>query len=244
MFNRLIEFVLPSIIGITVHKQESLTEKELHAQSMFFTTLATSRKTKQPMVVALIGLVGSEKSSVASELAEHISATVIEGNRIRVHLRKEGEHYKGARKIAENVLVRLVSRGENVILDSDHIDPKKRASLRQKVKKTRARLIFIRIHADYDIMAGRIIAADYQNQPDDFFGGASTKWKGDEQSRGAVVKLREMWRRTPHHYRWQNKGGDKWIQKKLPFSVFAEIDTSDAEWRKEVQKIGERLLSF
>ena len=245
MIKCLMEKFLPFVIGIMVHKIESLTQKEKRAQQTFWKTLKVApRKTKQPIVVACIGLVGSGKSSVAKELARLISATVIDGDQIRVHLRKEGEKFEGARKIAENVMVEVIKNGGNAIMDSDHIDAKKQASLREKVRKAGAKLIFVRSYADYDVMSGRIISAIYHNQPDDFFGGASTKWSGDEKSRGAVVKLREMWRRTPNHYRWDSKGGGKWIPKKLPF-LFAEIDTTDAEeWKKEIRKVAAKILSF
>jgi hypothetical protein len=85
-------------------------------------------------------------------------------------------------------------------------------------------------------MTGRAITANYRNRPEDFFGGASTIWNGNEQSRGSVVKLREMWRRTPHHYRWENKGGGRWILRKLPFPVLATINTGDSTgWKQNVR---------
>lgn len=243
MLRRLTEVLLPSIIGIMVHKIESLTPKEKRAQQAFWETLKVApRRTKKPLVVAFVGLVGSGKSSVAKELAKFISATVIDGDQIRVHLRKEGEKFEGARKIAENVMVEVIKNGGNAIMDSDHIDAKKRASLREKVRKAGAKLIFIRAYADYDVMAGRTISAKYENRSDDFFGGASTKWNGDEQSRGAVVKLRELWRRTPNHYRWDSRGGGKWVPKKLPFEIFAEIDTATEQWKEEIQKVAKQIL--
>ncbi len=86
------------------------------------------------------------------------------------------------------------------------------------------------------------LTADYRDSADDFFGGASSSWKGSEQSKGAAVKVREMIRRTPHHYRWVNKDGGKWILKKFPFAVFAEIDTTDGEkWKGAVQKLAKKL---
>jgi len=48
--------------------------------------------TQTPVIVAIIGLVGSGKSSVAQELAKHIGATVIEGDDIRIELRKQMEN--------------------------------------------------------------------------------------------------------------------------------------------------------
>jgi len=243
---RLIEMILPVIIGIMVHKRESLTLKERRAQDEFIKTLKiVSRKTKKPVVTAIIGLVGSGKSSVTQELAKLLPATIIEGDSIRVQLRKQSERYEGARKIAENAVLKVIEQGGNVILDSDHIDQKKRASLREKVKQTGAKLVFIRTHTDYDVMAGRAIGVEYRPSEDDFFGGAGLKSKWQGSNPGAVVKLREMWRRTPNHYQWENKVGGRWILKKLPFKVFATVNTIDEnKWKAKIRKIAERILQF
>ena len=229
------EKVLPAIIGI-MHRVEKLTTKEQRAEKAFVESLTVvPRKTKKPVVVAMIGLVGSGESTVAKELAKHISATVIEGDAIRVLLRKENEKYEGMRKIAENAMEEAIRKGGNVILDSDHIDAKKRASLREKVKKLGAKLHFIRTHANWDIMVGYALAADYWDTPEDFFGGASSSYKGDAKTKGAIVKIREMLRRAPHHYKWQNTGGGKWVLKKLPFGVLATIDTTPDKWKEDVK---------
>lgn len=248
MFERLTETVLGRIIGVMVHRNETLTKKE--SQALDFTASKLSvpaRKTKNPMIVAMIGLVGSGKSSVAQELATEIGAVVIEGDEIRVELRKLGEHYEKTRAIVEDLALEVVRKGGNVILDSDFIDAKKRASLYEKARKAGVRVAFVCTYADPDIMFGRTITADYRRDASDFFGGASTKWEGDEQSTGAVVKFRELWRRTPHHYRWENKGlsGGRWVIKSPPARVIADIDTTNSEkWKQEVQKCAWKLLEM
>ncbi len=243
MFGRLIEFILPRIIGLMVHKNEVLTKKERAAQSAFITTLAIKKsKTKKSVIVAMIGLVGSGKSSVARELAKHLGATVIVGNDIRIELRRQSERYEKARAIAENVAMEVIKNGGNVILDSDFVDEKKRASIREKARKAGARLVFVRTHCDMDVVMGRIITATYHNRTDDFFGGASSVWSGSAQNKGATVKIREMWRRTPHHYRWSSQGGGKWILRKFSLTFFAEIDTTNSDsWVQEVEECVKRL---
>ena len=243
MFGRLTEFILPRIIGVMVHKRETLTKKEQAAQDAFMAKLdIKKRKTEIPVIVSVIGLVGSGKSSVAHELAKHIGATVIEGDDIRIELRKQSERYEKSRAIAENAALKVVKQGGNVILDSDFVDEKKRASVREKARKAGVRLIFVRTYCDLDVMVGRVLTATYHNRVDDFFGGAKSKWQGSEQSKGAAVKVREMWRRTPHHYRWVNQGGGKWVLKKFPFAIFAEIDTTDSDsWKREVKKCAKQL---
>lgn len=228
-----------------VHKRENLTKKERAAQEVFLANLdIKKRKTKKPVIVAVIGLVGSGKSSVAQELAKHIGATVIEGDDIRIELRKQSERYERARAITENAAIEVVRQSGNVILDSDFVDEKKRASVREKARKAGVRLVFVRTYCDFDVMVGRVLTATYHDRIDDFFGGASSEWHGSEQSKGAVVKVREMWRRTPCHYRWVNQGGGKWVFKKFPFAIFAEIDTTDSDsWKRGVERCVKKLLA-
>lgn len=242
MLSKLREALLPRVIGI-YHHMEKLTPKEQGAQENFVSGLNIQKsKTKKPVIVACIGLVGSGKSSVLHELAKHIRGTVIEGDGIRVELRKQNEKYERARAIAENAAIEVIRQGGNPILDSDFIDEKKRASVREKARKAGVRLIFIRTHCDLDVVVGRLLTADYKDDVSDFFGGASSKWQGTEQVKGAAIKVREMWRRTPHHYRWVNVVGGKWILNKLKFAIFAEIDTTDEEkWKHEIAECAKRL---
>jgi predicted kinase len=227
---------------IMMHKRENLTKKERAAQEAFMAKLSVKkRKTKKPIVVAIIGLVGSGRSSVAKELARHIGGTIIDYDAIRIELRKQKEGYERAHVIAENVAIEVIKQGGNLVLDSDFVDKNKRASLREKMRKVSVRPVFVRTYCDFDVMAGRVLTANYRNRVDDFFGGASSKWKGSEQSKGAAVKIREMWRRTPYHYCWVNQGGGKWVLKKFPFAIFAEIDTTTDSWKREVEKVAKKL---
>ena len=246
MLEQLIKFIPLPIIGIMVHRKRILTEKERTVQDAFLAKLdIKKRKTEKPVIVAVIGLVGSGKSAVAQELAKYIGATVIGGDDIRIGLRKQGESYERTWAIAENASIEVVKQGGNVILDSDFVDEKKRASIREKVRKTGVRLVFVRTHCDLDVVVGRVLSATYQNRVDDFFGGGKSKWQGSEQSKGVAVKVREMWRRTPHHYRWVNQGGGQWILKKFSFAMFAEIDTTNSDlWKREVEKCAKRLLAY
>ena len=229
----------------TYHKMEKLTEKEVKAQKAYIGKInvaVSSRKTKRPLVVGFVGLIGSGKTTLAKELASLIGATVISGDDIRVLLRKEKEKYDKARTIAENATMEIFNNGGNVIVDSDFIDQKKRVSLKEKAKKVGAKIIFIRTYSDLDVIIGRITNADHENIEEDFFGGASSVWQG--ANKGNVVKLREMYRRIPHHYRWMNQSGGKWILKKMLFNVFAEIDTTkENKWKQEVKMIAGQIRS-
>lgn len=236
--------LLPRIIGVMLHRRETLTPEERVVQERLMATLPVQkRKTDKQIVVPMVGLVGSGKSTVARALAAHIGATVVEGDAIRAELRKEwGERYDRARAIAENLALEVIRRGGNVILDSDFVDAHKRASLRERVRVTGVRIIFVRTHCNLDVMVGRILTASNRDGIGDFFDGASSTWKGEERVKGAVIKVREMVRRIPNHYRWVNKIGGRWVLRKLPFSVFSSIDTADEErWRRDAEECARRL---
>ncbi len=222
-----------------------LTKKEHATQGVLINELSvTKRKTKKPVIVALIGLAGAGKSSVAKEFAMRMGATRIEGDRIRVELRKRGERFEKTRAIAENITVEIIKLGGNVVLDSDFVDEKKRTGIRECARKAGARLVFVRVYCNPDVMIGRTLATQYRNGDNDFFSGASSEWTGSKQSRGAIVKIREMWRRTPLHYWWGSRDGGVWILRKFSYAIFAEIDTTvTALWKRDVEKYAKQIQS-
>lgn len=238
MFPSLIPFIPVCIIGVMVRKKRILTTHELAAQNSFIAELKMpARKTPSPVIVAFIGLVGSGKSSVAKELARQIGATVIEADGIRIDLGRQGEGYERAWVIAENSAIEVVKQGSNAILDSDFVDEKKRASIREKARSAGVHLAFIRTVCDFDVMSQRIRA----NNPGEFFNNASSSSTATDK--GKDVKMRELLRRLPHHYRHVNRGGGTWILKKFPFAVFAEINTTNSDsWKQDVEKCARRLL--
>lgn len=237
MLGRLIDLIPLSIIGAMVSPKRKLNAKELVAQSAFIAKLdIKERKIAEPLIIALIGLIGSGKSSVARELAEQIGATIIENDAIRLELRKQGASYDRAWAIAENVAVEVVKRGGSVILDSDFAEAKKRASVREKAKKAGVRFLFIRTFCEFDVVSERI----RNSEPKEFF--ANAKSSSASSDKGKDVKFRELWRRTPHHYTWVNQGGGKWVPKRFSF-VSAEFNTANPDmWKKQVRSFAEKLL--
>ena len=245
MKGRIGDFLLS--LGVKIyHNMESLSKAEELAQKDYFLKLdiAIKRKTKKPVIVGIVGLIGSGKTTLAKEIAPFVGATIISGDDIRILLRHKKEKYDNARLIAENVAMEIINKGGNVIIDSDFIDQKKRVSLKEKAKKVGAEVIFIRTYSEIDVMIGRIFEADYKNTSDDFFGGASSVWQG--KNKGAVVKEREMICRMLSHYVAINVGNGryKFELKKLPFKVFAEIDTtSENKWKQEVKMVAGQIRS-
>ena len=190
--------------------------------------LITKRRSDKPILLAMVGLVGSGKSTTARDLAPYLGATIISGDDIRIVLRKRGIRYDNVEKIAILLARHVLSNGGNVIMDSDYSAATKRQFLKNLTNHVT--VYFIRTICDIDIMIGRSFAAGYNGSIGEFFAGASTEWQEENGvPSGSVVKVREMMRRLPHHYKWVNEGGGKWVIKKLPFRITANIDTSDAE---------------
>ncbi len=128
---------------------KKLTKKETAAQNLFIEKLdIKKRKTSKSIVIAIIGLVGSGKSSVALELGELIGATIIESDSVRIELRKQGESYEKSRIIVENATAKVIKRGGNVVVDSDFVDKKKREDICKRMLKVGASIFFIRVYCD------------------------------------------------------------------------------------------------
>lgn len=215
--------MLWQIAAWLMHKSERLPFEEMLVQQELVSEIAASaRTTRKPVVIGMVGLVGAGKSTVARKLADSMGAAVIEGDAVREALRSHGRRYDNARLIMEGMALALILQEKSAIIDADFIEPLNRARLQNMLKGV-ASPLFVRVWCNYDIMAGRILQAEYP--PQSFFGGARSQWEGEHK--GNVIKLREMWRRTPLHYRWIRQDGGKWMLRNLRFDVAATINTAE-----------------
>lgn len=102
---------------------QHLTKSEQRVRDAFLSHLkVTERKTAKPVMVAMIGLVGSGKSFVARKLAPLLGATIIEHDQIRIGLRKEHLPYDHVAAIAEDTAHAVIEHGGNIIFDADSSD--------------------------------------------------------------------------------------------------------------------------
>jgi predicted kinase len=201
------------------------------------------RKTKKPLIVAMVGLVASGKSSVAKELAPKLHATAVSTDNIRRELRKHHARYTHVPAMEKQIVRHLLQQGSNVIIDADFVSKDRYTRFKKSASKRGIRLEFIQVTCDIDIAIGRVIAAAYNHRPDDLFGKAESAWT-DKRTKGATVRIRELWRRTPLHYTWADPERGQWELKKLPFPVFAHVDTSDPKvWKPRVAAIAKKLLA-
>lgn len=188
------------------------------------------RKTKNPVVVALVGLIGSGKSSVAKALSPLIGATIISGDAIRVALKKMEQNYNPVQNITMKAMAAVLKVGGNVIIDSDFVDLKKRKDFIKNLRMLNAGIIYLRIFADIDIMIERLIKAKYNPDRDLF--------------KNAAIAIREMWRRTPYHYNWSPAGGGRFALKKIKIPFIDRIDTTTPEWHKKIRETAAKIRKF
>lgn len=196
---------------------KDLTTKEKQVYGNVLASLAVPEiTTDAPVVIAMVGLVGSGKSAVAPALAEKIGAVVVTGDDIRVALRKEEESYEYTREIMARLAKNVALQQGSVVLDGDYIRSKKREQLKEVLGSTDATLHFVRTLCERDVMIQRLIDAEYVPRPDGLFGSAT-------------IAVREMWRRTPWHYKWSDERGGVWNPRELDFPLLGEVDMTDGD---------------
>lgn len=236
---RLIEPTLVALLRRRVHPREKLTPAETALVTQFVSDLKIEkRKTKKPIIIAMVGLVGSGKSFVARAIAQESHATIVEGDAMRTALNKAKLSFDHQRKMSEDAAIAVVEKGGNVVFDADCMPLSKRASLVARAQAAGAEVIFVRATCDYDVMSQRV----RENDAGPFFDNASSASKAADK--GKDVKMREMHRRTPHHYTWKNVVGGKWMLKNPSFKVFATIDTTkDGAAETEGRAVGAKIVS-
>jgi predicted kinase len=186
--------------------------------------------TRKRFVVALIGAVGSGKSLVSSMLRGITGAVIISSDEVRV-AQKEFTEASVREEVARRLEAALKD-GNDAILDADFIDAEKREALIMGAQKRGVAVYFLRVHADLDVTIARAIANTYDGGPKDIFSRAPTLLTGTAQSRGQAVKIREMFRRIPHHYTWSADKGGTWTLDLPPADhlgdgLIGDIDTTD-----------------
>lgn len=217
----------------------NLTDGEKAVLEKLFRDHPIHQTKKHDCVIAMVGVCGSGKTTVARDLADKLSLHYISADDVRVMLRESDPKigYERVRDILEAFVFNRLLYGEGCVIDSDFANYWKRLMLRAALAEgPESPLFFIRTTCDVDVMIGHSI----YDKPEQFFADARTEWKGGKK--GAVVKIREMTRQMHDHY---EMGGRITL---LPMAgIFATIDNSDcnlaiAQVDKVVSKI--RLAEF
>lgn len=196
-------------------------------------TKVSGTKTNNPVIIATIGVTGVGNSTIARMLKRLTGWCVIEKNKIRVALREKWHGFNPGNtdEIHYAILAKILENGGNAILDSDFVEKQKRKKLGHFAKKYNARVFYIRLICNRDVMIERILKSRYNPKTDIF--------------KNSVVAVREHLRRYPWHYRWSKADGGSYTLKKFGVKFLAEIDTTkSAVWKKKLKIATEKLKKF
>lgn len=209
---------------------------EVYNASLFETVSVEENLSRKSIsIIAMVGLVGSGKSSVARYIAEQIQGIIIRSDEIRVLLRQKELSYEYVQDISHEVVLEAFRRGFSVVVDSDFVQEEKRKIFEEEIHKAeislgldqKVKIKYVRVYAPGDEMIGRMIAyvgGDVEGAHIDFYKNTIAEWSGDKSFVPKIVAIREMWRRTPHHYDWK-PGAGEWMLKKFDF-VDVEVDST------------------
>lgn len=193
------------------------------------------RKTASPIIIGMIGTVGSGKTSISKEIEKLADFTPIEKNYIRVLLREYGPGFdvKPTNQILSKAVEKVINEGGNAIIDMDFAETETRERLEKEAKKLGAKVFYIRTFTEPDTLFKRLIKAKYNPK--------KTLFKTPEEA------IREMWRQDAKHYTSskssKGKGWTGWSKNLKKFQLkklIGEIDTT-AEWKKELEKIIQKI---
>ena len=202
--------------------------------------IVPKRRTPRQVLIAMIGLVGSGKSTVARALGEEIGAYVSSNDDIRRELNLFGEKYDSTVAIARAIANRVLDQGGNLIIDADTVTSSHQEDVANRAGARGVEAFFVRTYSNMDVAIGRILTANYaENQ---FFTSViSADWKGEKLP--SIVRLRELVRRVPFHYDWEPEGNIGRLHlKELGVELCATIDTAQ-DLGPAIRALGERLRS-
>ncbi len=187
-------------------------------------------KTNNSVLVAMVGVTGAGNSTIARALKKLVGWDVVEKNKIRVELREKGKGFtpQTTDKIHYAMLAKILKGGGNAILDSDFVEKPKRKKLERFARRFNARVLYLHLTCDRDMMLARILRGRYNPKTDIF--------------ESAAIAAREHARRTPWHYRWSEANGGSYSPLRLPIKFFTEINTTQpAVWKKKLRLVAKRL---
>ncbi len=135
------------------HKQEGLTKAEQGVYDDFVSAILSMSGKQIPLqctVWAMIGLTGHGTTYVAKQIASEHGAVYVSSNDVRVALARVGCSYRSVGEIVRRLVQYVLNLGHSVVIDSNHVDPRKRAWLRRYLRGSDIELRFVCVHARED----------------------------------------------------------------------------------------------
>lgn len=197
------------------------------------------RTTRKPVVVLMVGLIGSGKTQVARVLADELGAVLLEGSEIYQHFERMHAREGSVRRAAEEAALVILKQGGNVIIDRDNVGWLVHSSFRLRAKVHRlAEIYTIRTTADMKKMLLRVATGQSEHFATDTAARLTLRLHNGLDH---IAELSEFFCRAQLHYVIGRHNGMPVRLRKLPFPVFATIDTTTRGWREEAKKAARRI---
>ncbi|MFA5131742.1 MAG: AAA family ATPase [Candidatus Paceibacterota bacterium] len=132
----------------------------LVANEVILQVPAFSRRTTGPLVVAMVGLPQSGKTTAARILARRAELSHINSNDVRGWLIDAGSNYANINALVLYFMVCRLESGLNVVMDSDHMLPGKRAFVEALAKRAGAQVEFVSIEVEKTLLLQRMYSLE------------------------------------------------------------------------------------
>lgn len=184
------------------------------------------RPTHQPVIIGMVGLTMPNRPFVAERIANLAGAIMVKADDIRLLIRQrnksrgEGhpsnlEYHEALPKILESLRKWVITKGGDLLVDSDHYEAEKRNQLEKFAQEVGAKVIYIRVVCDQKVIWGRVLGMEFSE---------------GHIFKNAETAIRETVRRLGFHYYFEpNPWGQLILKPDLGFEIFATIDTTDQE---------------
>jgi hypothetical protein len=202
-------------------------------------SLSAPHGTKVPVVIGMVGLPQSGKTSVAETLMISLGIAHIDSNLIRGWLIDSDRDYSNINTIAFFFMNNVLEGRGSVIMDSDNMLPGKRALLEALAKRHGANFEYVRVDTDPRVLKRRLSSPGHtiHRMYSDGVRRSNPLYKDSNVSipRQMIIDcvVGEWVRQQPGHYKYMNA---------LSSFGFLSNDGTKSELEEEVREVGKKLL--
>lgn len=192
-------------------KDASDTDLDRLAADFRGLTQSIPAKSLPQYVIALVGLVGSGKTTVAQALTQQLAVVRLSNDEARDLLRQRGFNFLHVRELSYRVGYQLMSEGYNLVLDMDCASTKSQKVIAELQREfPRVTVYWVRVTAPEEVILKRL------KERNDY------DWKRE----GEGIE-------STYHYR-------KTLHQNLPMQFTAEIDTTK-EVAEQVEQLVKKI---
>ncbi len=131
-----------------IKKQSNLSDKEMEKVSSIYeeSLLIPEKKIEKPIMICIIGLIGSGKTTVVNLLVKKLPLLAISANEIRKILKEKGFDYNRAAEISFKLSEKYIKKGYSIAVDKDCNSDESKSYIDSLNKKYDIEIIWIHIN--------------------------------------------------------------------------------------------------